>query len=287
MTILEADCYKNKIVDYYQYSQEHYRIFWNLDESLAMHMGYWNVFTFTLKEALTNLNDVLAETVDVKPSDYILDAGCGVGGSSIYLAEKHGCKVVGITLSDNQVNYANQAALNKKVVPIPNFKKMDFSHTDFESESFDIVWAIESVCHEKEKAEFMKEAFRILKKGGRLILADYFSRKEKVSKENKKLLDDFSDSWGAMFWMTPASFKKNLENSGFSSIEYRNITNNVMPSLEYLFYCGLNHKIPDDKKSEHPIASDIQKRNYQSSGYSYQCFLSDLVEYGIFYGIKI
>ena len=77
---------KQKIIQYYETCEGNYRNWWDLDRSLAMHAGFWDAKTKTLHEALINENKILASIAHIKAGDYVLDAGCGVGGSSIYLA---------------------------------------------------------------------------------------------------------------------------------------------------------------------------------------------------------
>jgi cyclopropane fatty-acyl-phospholipid synthase-like methyltransferase len=49
------------------------------------------------------MNEVMIETAEIKSTDKVLDAGCGVGGSSIFMANKIGCNVTGISLSEKQI----------------------------------------------------------------------------------------------------------------------------------------------------------------------------------------
>src|SRR5690554_5576689 len=97
---------KEEIVQYYDECETDYRLFWDLDRSLAMHAGYWDATTRTLHEALERENAVLAQMAKISPGERVLDAGCGVGGSAIYLADKYKCRVTGITLSEQQVSKA-------------------------------------------------------------------------------------------------------------------------------------------------------------------------------------
>ena len=59
-----------------------------------------------------------------------------------------------------------------------DFQNKDYLYTRLENESFDVVWAMESVIAAEDKIEFLKEAIRILKKDGTLIIGDYFSKAE-------------------------------------------------------------------------------------------------------------
>ena len=87
----------------------------------------------------------------IKKSDIVLDAGCGVGGSSIFLSKIIGCQTIDITLSQNQVRKATQNAKKNDVVKKTQFFVMDFENPTFPAKTFDVVWAIESVCHAVSK----------------------------------------------------------------------------------------------------------------------------------------
>jgi cyclopropane fatty-acyl-phospholipid synthase-like methyltransferase len=54
------------------------------------------------------MNEILANKVRIAQSDMILDAGCGIGGSSIWLAEHIGCRVVGIDITESQLTIARK-----------------------------------------------------------------------------------------------------------------------------------------------------------------------------------
>ena len=166
--------YHKNIVDYYAESENAYKDSWDLNNSLAIHYGYWDDKVKSFPQSLLRMNEVMAEVAKIKSSDVILDAGCGIGGSSIFLAEKIGCNVIGISLSEKQVNKAKELAVKKNVETQIDFKVMNYCATNFPDESFDIVWGCESICYADDKDQLIKEAWRLLKPGGRLVVADGF-----------------------------------------------------------------------------------------------------------------
>ena len=98
--------YHQNIIDYYKATENAYKDSWDLDNSLAIHYGYWDDQVRSFPQSLQRMNQVMQETALITSADRVLDAGCGVGGSSLYLAREVGCTVTGISLSENQVKKA-------------------------------------------------------------------------------------------------------------------------------------------------------------------------------------
>ena len=98
------------IEDYYDQTEVHYRMFWKLEKVMGLHYGIWTDKTKNITEAILNTNILLKEMGEIKASDKVLDAGCGIGGSSIFLAKSVGCSVTGISLSKKQVETATKLA---------------------------------------------------------------------------------------------------------------------------------------------------------------------------------
>jgi len=94
----------------------------------------------------------------------VLDVGCGVGGSSRYIARALGpsSEVTGITLSPNQVARATELA-NEQETPNAKFQVMNALEMEFPDNSFDIVWACESGEHMPDKKKYIDEMMRVLK----------------------------------------------------------------------------------------------------------------------------
>lgn len=130
---------QSSISDYYDYTLPFYKIFWHKNNSNALHYGFWEKDTQNLQEALINTNHYLAEKAHITKDDKVLDAGCGIGGSSIWLAQNIECNVVGVTISDKQVTRAKQFAKKHAVDSKVKFFNENFTNTKFYNESFDVV----------------------------------------------------------------------------------------------------------------------------------------------------
>src|SRR3989344_5770833 len=128
--------YEEWVAYYYDKCEGDYKIVWSLNKTLALHYGYWDESTRNHKEAVRNMNLVLARRAGVRSTDRVLDAGCGVGGSSIFLARNYGCQVVGVALSEKQVRSAKQNAAKHNVSHLTHFVKKNYQNTGFEASFF-------------------------------------------------------------------------------------------------------------------------------------------------------
>lgn len=276
----------NNIIDYYNNCESDYRTFWDLDRSLAMHAGYWDDQTKSLSDALARENEILAECANIQAHEKVLDAGCGIGGSSLFLAKRYRCEVIGISISDQQVEKANVYAKKHGVDSIVHFKTMDYCHTSFPDASFDVVWALESSCHAENKLLFIQEAYRLLKKGGRLIVADGFETQESYSPEQSYEMREWLNGWGVDNLGTQKSFCHHLNDSGFSTISYFNITSNIMPSSKRLYWISFPAIILSKIGEWVRMRTPMQTKNIRAAYYQHSTLKKGLWEYGIFCAYK-
>lgn len=110
------------------------------------------------------------------PPQSLLDVGCGIGGSTLYLAEKLGATAQGVTLSPEQAKRANERAQTAYLGDRVQFQVANALDLPFADHSFDLVWSLESGEHFPDKAKFLQEAYRVLKPGGMLLMATWCHR---------------------------------------------------------------------------------------------------------------
>jgi tocopherol O-methyltransferase len=236
---------KQKIINYYDNTYWDYKISWGISRHYGIHYGFHDIKHQKHDEAILNMNRVMAEMSGVNSQSVILDAGCGIGGSAIWLAKNFGTKVIGITLSEKQCNIAKTLAEKNKIDYLSQFFVRDFISTGFPDESFDIVWAIESFCYAENKYDFLVEAKRILKRGGRLIVADFFLTKPIVENflDDKKLLEEWMNGWIIPNLITQIKLKNYFKKIGFQNIQIKNINQNILPSAKRMYLLSQLFKI--------------------------------------------
>src|SRR5258708_8741617 len=125
------DWLKEKIREYYlETTEASYLANWS-GHSLGLHFGIGDESTPSLDESLVNTNIYLADQMHIGEGERVLDAGCGVGGSSIWLARERGARVTSITLAPNQVELGRRFAAERGVADRVFFECMDFTKTSF------------------------------------------------------------------------------------------------------------------------------------------------------------
>ncbi|KAK4204349.1 S-adenosyl-L-methionine-dependent methyltransferase [Triangularia verruculosa] len=184
---------KDRIKLHYDLASDYYLSLWGEH----IHHGYWAPSSpdISKEEAQINLIRLLLETSQINQTPFsqpplkILDVGCGIGGTSRFLARELGAHVTGITISSKQVQSAKKLSDSSKqysdgeYIPLgPSSGQVRFIELDAETlgeyftddDKFDIVWISEALSHFPKKDLFFKNAFGVLKPGGKLVLADWF-----------------------------------------------------------------------------------------------------------------
>src|SRR5436190_9421903 len=87
-----------------------------LDPRMVYTCAYWKNAK-TLDEAQEHKLELVCKKAHLKPGMKVLDLGCGFGGFALYAAEKHGCEVVGVTVSTEQQKFGSAIA-KKKGLPV-------------------------------------------------------------------------------------------------------------------------------------------------------------------------
>lgn len=191
------------------------------------------LFGDSLHPGALSLTEKLGKEINLDKENKVLDVGCGVGTSSIFLAKKFGCKITGIDLSQKNIKVANAVALEQGFESLTNFIVGDAEKFNLSDNTFDSVICECSLCLFPDKEAAAKEMFRVLRKEGHLGISDVVIRGELPEE------------------MQNALFKFICVLDAKSESEYTQILEKV----------GFDNIIFDDKKKEiQHLLNDVKRR---------------------------
>jgi geranyl diphosphate 2-C-methyltransferase len=104
----------------------------------------------------------------VQPTDRLLDAGSGRGGTSFMANRRFGCEVDGVSISEAQVQFANDQAAQRGVAGRVRFHYRNMLDTGFAPGSRQVIWNNESTMY-VDLPELYREFARLLRGGGRYV----------------------------------------------------------------------------------------------------------------------
>jgi tocopherol O-methyltransferase len=216
---------------YYDGLLKDYERFWGLKRHRRLHYGYFDDQHRSQDAALENLDRILTEAVAIKRGERVIDAGCGVGGSSIFMAKELGAVVTAVNISDGQLSYARAAAQQEGVADRITLHKADMTKTGLPDHSFDVFYAVDSIGHVDSLDSVFGEAYRLLRPGGRLVYTE-FVRSPSFTQEDWARNARIDRGMGGVApCRTREDLCGSLTKARFSAIEHRDISGNVRPSM--------------------------------------------------------
>jgi len=210
------------IRDHYDRLSVLYHYLWGVH----IHHGYWEEDE-PPSVAQENLIRRLVGWAGIPPGARVLDIGCGLGGSSLWLARHLGCSVTGITLSRVQAWLAGRRARAAKLSDRVGFQVMDANHLALPPESYDAVWVIECSEHLTDKAAFLASCARVLRPGGRLALCAWLSAAQPGDRAGERLVAEVCRSMLCPSLAHRDEYVDWMQQGGFEAIEAEDVTRRV------------------------------------------------------------
>ena len=172
----------------------------------------------------TEESEAIPQLLHLKPDSFVLEVGCGSGGYALHLAEKVGCRLVGLDVNAPGVRNANQLALARGLTSQTRFEQCDASKTlPFDDNTFDAVFSNDVLCHLPGRAAVLVEMFRVLKPGGRMLFSDALVIGGMVSHEEIAM----RSSIGFYVYSPPGENERLMELAGFRHIRVTDTTGNA------------------------------------------------------------
>ncbi len=179
------------------------------------------------------MNDVAWQLLNLKneASGQILDAGCGVGGTSIYLAQKYPRMFfTGITIVPSHILMAKRFAKKHNVTSNTRFLKQNYCHTSFPDQTFDGIIALESVIYAHKYEDLIMEIYRVLKPGGRIVILDGFRTDKPISPSLKKIYQIWLKGRALIDVESVNKFVTCMKQQGFHNVIINDISTHIFSS---------------------------------------------------------
>ncbi|MET9453237.1 SAM-dependent methyltransferase [Streptomyces cinerochromogenes] len=140
-------------------------------------LGYWRghdrgTSVADATDATDALTGLVADRLALSPGMHVLDIGCGSGRPAVYVAQTYDVRVTGVTIGSRQDGPVRaRPAAGEGRGPVTS-ERADGMALPFPDGGFDAVYAIDSLLHMDDRARAIAEAARVLRPGGRLVLAN-------------------------------------------------------------------------------------------------------------------
>ena len=161
-----------------------------------------------------------AERAHIRPGMYVLDLGCGLGGSSRYLAAECGCRVAAIDLTPNFVEVARILTARCGLADRVEIRQGNALALPFQDGTFDHVWSFAVTMNVADKEGLAREVARVLKPGGRFSCNEI----EQGTVGAPVFPLPWATDEASSFIVSPAVMRAVLEVSGLSILEQVDLT---------------------------------------------------------------
>lgn len=210
-------------------------------EARMIHFGFYpdpaDTKSVSQQDSLIETVRQAASRLNLQSGQYVLDAGCGLGGPAVWLAKTYNVRVQGISNLQLHVDQARQHADDNGILSAEScmFEVGDYTQTRFEDNTFDAVMCIESICYARNKLAVLRELFRVLKPGGRISILDAFRTKRDIPAEDEKVMKSWLTGWGAHDIDTIEEFTAKAQQVGFVNRKFEDLQQNFRPSHEIAY----------------------------------------------------
>lgn len=199
-----------------------------------MHHGHYGADGTERKDNRQAQLDLVEEMLlwgGVNRAKHILDAGCGVGGSARYLADRFGSSALGLTLSPVQAEQARQYTLKAGLEDKVQFQVRDMMTLTRSDGPFDLVWSMESAEHIRDKQQLFNIFYEVMAPGATFLMATWCHRPlpPDLTKKEQALLEKISKLYHLPPMVSRPDLVEYAVTAGFSEVTSADWSKAVAP----------------------------------------------------------
>ena len=203
---------------HYDQSNEFYSMF--LGPSMTYTCAVFDSPLMSLEAAQKNKIDLVLDKLALQPGERLLDIGCG-WGSMVIEAAKRGIKALGVTLSEEQVEWAQRWIKDEGLEDLAEVRLMDYR--DVPEGDFDGICSIGMMEHvgHKHYPSYFKEIYAKLKPGAKLLNHQITRCNSHQGKKAGQFIDRYIFPDGEL--SPPAEIEMVIQDTGFEVINQENL----------------------------------------------------------------
>lgn len=172
----------------------------------------------------TEESEEIPRALELSNESYVLEIGCGSGRYALQLAKTIECRVLGIDVNGPGISLAKQRAVSEKMSAQLSFELCDASEKfPFSDATFDAVFSNDVFCHLPARLDTLREVFRVLKRGSRMLLSDALIIGGTISHEEIAT----RSSIGYYIFSPPGENERMIQEAGFRLLGVTDTTQNT------------------------------------------------------------
>ncbi len=139
-----------------------------------IHVGLYESEQDSIPEASRKTQERMLDLLKNKPGpgSKVIDLGSGYGGSARFLADRFGCTVIALNLSEVENERARTLNREQGLDHLIEVVDGDYANVSFDDNTFDLVWSQDAFLHSPAREQVIKEVSRILKPEGEFVFTD-------------------------------------------------------------------------------------------------------------------